>query len=58
MTSFSFDKNRPRNETASREVMMNIADQEVPAATTELAGLVSSWKFIYFLKNKAFIYDW
>lgn len=41
--SFSFDKNRPRTKRAARrKVMMNIADQEVPAATTELTGLVSS----------------
>lgn len=32
--------------------MMNLADQEVPAATTELAGLVSDWKFIYYLKKR------
>lgn len=54
---FSFDKNRPRTKRAARrKVMMNIADQEVPAATTELAGLVSSWKFIYLSTNKALVW--
>jgi len=37
-------------DTANREVMMNLADQEVPAATTELAGLVSKkLKLKYYL---------